>query len=101
MARKNIIDNELRSLVYSITLELMQKYFPEGRIAGKYYYFLNPFRNDTKIGSCVIYIKGPRQGKWVDFSSNQKGDIFDLLARVTGEPVHKIAMQARKAFIEV
>lgn len=96
---KKLIDDELRELVYAVSLELMQQYFPEGKLAGKYYYFLNPYRNDNRLGSCVMQVRGNMMGRWKDFASGDRGDIFDLISKATGTPLVQIAKEARSKFI--
>lgn len=49
---------------------------------GRRIYPLNPARNDRKPGSFVIWVTGDGAGAWKDYATNEKGDVFDLVAYV-------------------
>ena len=37
-----------------------------------------------KRGRISVFILGPKRGKWIDFSSGEKGDMVDLVAKMRG-----------------
>ncbi|AQS46530.1 hypothetical protein BMG03_00985 [Thioclava nitratireducens] len=59
------------------------------------YWTLNPGRADRKVGSFVIWISGPRAGRWNDFSSTQHGDLLDLIALSLGCDLKSAFREAR------
>lgn len=48
------------------------------------YFTLNPGRADRSVGSFVIYMDGPKRGRFNDFASGDHGDVFDLIALSLG-----------------
>ena len=45
---------------------------------------LNPPRADRTPGSFVIYTRGDRAGGWVDYATQEKGDVIDLIVYLRG-----------------
>lgn len=43
---------------------------------------LNPTRNDRNPGSFVIYLSGPKQGRWDEYATGDYGDTVDLVAYI-------------------
>lgn len=44
------------------------------------YWTCNPGRIDRSPGSFVIWLSGPRAGRWNDYATGQRGDLVDLIA---------------------
>lgn len=45
---------------------------------------LNPWREDRKPGSYVIWLDAGREGAWKDFATLDQGDVYDLIRRTKG-----------------
>jgi len=59
--------------------------FPHGRRSGDEWRLAN-IRGDAprKMGSCVITLRGPHAGDWMDFDGNQGGGPISAIEAVTG-----------------
>lgn len=59
--------------------------FPNGRRSGDEWRLAN-IRGDAprKMGSCVITLRGPHAGDWIDFDGNQGGGPISAIEEVTG-----------------
>jgi phage/plasmid primase-like uncharacterized protein len=47
-------------------------------------------------GRLSVFVLGPKRGKWIDFSSGEKGDMIDLIARVRGIDARDALDEARR-----
>lgn len=47
-------------------------------------------------GRISVFILGPKRGKWIDFSSGDKGDMIDLIARIRGIDPRAAIEEARR-----
>jgi len=61
------------------------RFFPHGRRSGDEWRLAN-IRGDAprKMGSCVITLRGPRAGDWIDFDGNQGGGPISAIEEATG-----------------
>lgn len=59
------------------------------------YFTLNPGRADRHVGSFVIWLEGPRAGRWRDFATGQHGDLIDLIALNLGCDLKDAVREAR------
>lgn len=59
--------------------------FPNGRRSGDEWRLAN-IRGDAprKMGSCVITLRGPHAGDWIDFDGNQGGGPISAIEEMTG-----------------
>ena len=59
--------------------------FPHGRRSGDEWLLAN-IRGDAprKMGSCVITLRGPHAGDWIDFDGNQGGGPISAIEEATG-----------------
>lgn len=51
---------------------------------GGLYFTLNPGRADRTVGSFCITMDGPKQGRWHDYATGEKGDVIDLIGLSLG-----------------
>lgn len=51
---------------------------------GDAYWTLNPGRADRSVGSFVVWLGGPKMGRWNDYASGQHGDLLDLICLSLG-----------------
>ena len=73
---------ELKQELGVRALSLCQTLFPEGHVEG----------NELKIGSVhgesgrstSVYIGGERAGNWIDFATDEGGDMIDLIGHARG-----------------
>ena len=56
------------------------KHLPRGKRKGDWWLISSPFRAD-KNPSFVVHLEN---GRWKDLSTGERGDLVDLLARLTG-----------------
>lgn len=59
------------------------------------YFTLNPGRPDRSVGSFVIWLDGPKMGKFRDFASGDHGDLLDLIALSLGCSLKDALAEAR------
>ena len=72
------------------------RFFPHGRRSGDEWRLAN-IRGDAprKMGSCVITLRGPRAGDWIDFDGNQGGKSVPPFAGLFGIWIdHRFRMMA-------
>lgn len=66
---------------------------------------LNPTRNDRNPGSFVIYLSGPKQGRWDEYATGDYGDTVDLVAYInfgrTDRTAKREAMIWAKRFLGI
>lgn len=65
---------------------LARQLAPGGARTGDVYQPINPIRNDRTPGSLVIYVSGPRKGKWREYSPALPGSggPYDFVAYIQG-----------------
>lgn len=49
-----------------------------------------------KRGRISVFVLGPKRGKWIDFSSGERGDMIDLIARCRGIDSRAAVEEARR-----
>ena len=54
----------------------------------------SPFRIDKHPSFCIYFTNG--RVKWKDFSTNEKGDLFDFLQRLWDMPFHDVLSKIKK-----
>lgn len=59
------------------------------------WFTLNPGRADRSVGSFVVWLEGPRMGRWRDFATGQHGDLIDLIALNLGCDLKSAWREAR------
>jgi DNA primase len=63
------------------TLGFCKKHLPRGKKQGQWWLVSSPFRQDRNP-SFVVHL---RDGVYKDLSTDEHGDLVDLLARLTGD----------------
>lgn len=74
---------EIKGMLLDRRHQVAQTYAPPapGSYTDKGAYFtLNPGRADRSVGSFVVWLEGPKMGRWRDFATGQHGDLIDLIA---------------------
>lgn len=61
---------------------LCRELCPGGRREGEYWVAPNPTRDDRHRGSFKIWLRGPKRGGFVDYATDDRGDVLDLIAYV-------------------
>ncbi|CAN0325670.1 unnamed protein product, partial [Chrysoparadoxa australica] len=56
---------------------------------------------DGKNPGLVVYLSGKRQGRWIDFRSDESGSLIDLVGRQTGRTGFGEALQEALAFLGI
>lgn len=56
---------------------------------------LNPGRADRSVGSFVVWLEGPRMGRWNDYATGEHGDLLDLIALSLGCSLGEAFREAR------
>lgn len=72
------IEQKLRDRCEGLVRELL----PAARQEGPYLKIGN-IHGDAG-GSLVVWLTGPKQGKWTDFAADEHGDMLDMIAQVHG-----------------
>lgn len=90
--------DEIKGMLLDRRHQVARAYAPPG--PGSYedkgaYFTLNPGRADRSVGSFVIWLEGPRMGRWRDFASGQHGDLIDLIALNLGCDLKDAVREAR------
>jgi hypothetical protein len=77
--------NDIAARLRASAEEWVPKHFPRGRREGADWRLAN-INGDPprKNGSCVITLRGPHAGDWIDFDGSGGGGPIDALARATG-----------------
>lgn len=65
-------------------IDVAERYRPGGYIDGGLYHCLSPLRADRHIGSFVVNLRGPHQGRFHDFKTGDNGDMLDLIQHTLG-----------------
>lgn len=74
---------EIKGMLLDRRHQVAQTYAPPapGSFTDKGAWFtLNPGRADRSVGSFVVWLEGPKMGRWRDFATGQHGDLIDLIA---------------------
>ena len=73
----------------------MPRLFPNGRRLGDEWRLAN-IRGDAprKSGSCVIALKGPHAGDWIDFDGNHGGGPISAIEQATGLTGYDLIVEA-------
>lgn len=85
MTRQSYSIDEIKAMLTDRAAEVAETYAPRGPgayVQGHEYWTLNPGRADNTVGSFVIWISGPRAGRWCDFAMGGReghGDLLDLI----------------------
>lgn len=74
---------EIKAFLLARCRDVVTRYAPPAQ--GSYedrgqYFTLNPGRADKSVGSFVVWLDGPKMGRWTDFATGQHGDLLDLIA---------------------
>jgi putative DNA primase/helicase len=72
--------NHLKSRLLARLPEALQCLFPKGKICGQQFFIGDTTGEPGK--SLVIELVGSKAGVWIDFATNEQGDIFTLWAKV-------------------
>ena len=90
---------EIKLLLQAGIAGLVLKLAPEGHRSGRYWIAKNPTRNDRKPGSFWIAMSGGAIGCWRDEATGEKGDVFGLIAYLTGAKDFKEALAWAKGYL--
>lgn len=63
---------------------LVRHLVPHGRKAGSSWSAYPPHRESDNPNGFAVYLSGPKAGGWIDFVTQDKGDIFQLIGLVHG-----------------
>lgn len=86
MTRQSYTIDEIKAMLVDRAQDVAESYAPRGPgayVSGHEYWTLNPGRADRRVGSFVIYLSGPKAGRWCDFAMSGRegsGDLIDLIA---------------------
>lgn len=97
-ARQAFSLDEIKGLLLDRRHQVARAYAPPapGSYTDKGAYFtLNPGRADRHVGSFVVWLEGPRMGRWRDFATGQHGDLIDLIALNLGCDLKDAVREAR------
>lgn len=86
------IVSELRSRCEDVARE----YAPGGYVDGGRYWALDPGRDDRKIGSFYVNLRGAYRGRFRDESTGEGGDMLDLIQRATRKGKHEAIEEAKR-----
>lgn len=89
---------EIKDMLLARRDQVVDRYAPPA--PGSYtlhggYWTLNPGRADRSVGSFVVWMDGPKMGRWNDYASNQHGDLLDLIALNLGCTLADALREAR------
>lgn len=101
MTRQAYTIEEIKGMLADRVEDVARHYAPE--VAGSYvdkgkYYTLNPGRADKSVGSFVVNLHGPNQGRFKDFASGDGGDMIDLIQLALNTDI-KGALREARAFL--
>ena len=89
---------EVKSLLMDRRHQVAQQYAPpapESYAEKGAWFTLNPGRADRRVGSFVVWLEGPKMGRWCDFATGQHGDLIDLIALNLGCDLKTAVREAR------
>lgn len=100
-ARQILSAEEVRDLLHAQRHQVAYRYAPS--VTGSYedkggYWTVNPGRPDRHVGSFVIWIDGPKAGRWNDYATGDHGDLLDLIALNMGSDL-KTAFREARSFL--
>lgn len=95
--------DEIKAMLLDRRYQVAQTYAPPapGSFTDKGAYFtLNPGRVDRRVGSFVVWLEGPKMGRWRDFGPTvpDHGDLLDLIALNLGCDL-KAAWREARSFL--
>jgi len=96
--RQSFSLEEIKGMLLDRRHQVARQYAPPapGSYTDKGAYFtLNPGRADRSVGSFVVWLDGPRMGRWRDFASGQHGGLLDLIALNLGCDLKDALREAR------
>lgn len=103
--RQTLSVEDVKALLHDQRHRLAYHYAPA--VQGSYedkggWWTVNPGRPggrpDKSVGSFVVWLDGPRAGKWKDFATGDGGDLLDLIARSLGCDL-KTAFREARSFL--
>ncbi|MDD8022445.1 MAG: toprim domain-containing protein [Paracoccaceae bacterium] len=99
--RQMLSVEDIKDLLHARRADVAYHYAPTAQ--GSYedkggYWTLNPGRPDRSVGSFVVWIDGPRAGRWNDYATGQRGDLLDLIALNLGSDL-KTAFREARSFL--
>jgi hypothetical protein len=103
-ARQTYSLEEIKDMLLARRDQVVARYAPPapGSYTDKGAYFtLNPGRADRSVGSFVIWLDGPKMGRWCDFAMSGKeahGDLLDLICLNLGCDL-KDGLREARAFL--
>ena len=63
----------------------LSNWLPDGKVSGGEYLARNPRRNDQRLGSFSVKVRGEKVGVWADFSTGDRGsNLISLYAYLLG-----------------
>lgn len=97
-ARQTLSVEDVKDLLHAQRHQVAYRYAPA--VPGSYedkggYWTLNPGRPDRRVGSFVVWIDGPKAGRWNDYATGDKGDLLDLIALNLGCSLKDAFREAR------
>lgn len=97
-ARQTLSVEDVKDLLHAQRHQVAYRYAPA--VPGSYedkggYWTLNPGRPDRSVGSFVVWIDGPKAGRWNDYATAEKGDLLDLIALNLGCTLKEAFREAR------
>lgn len=82
---KPVAFSEIVARLQGRVMDVAERYAPGGRVDGGRYWALNPGRpGDARIGSFVVNLSGPHEGRWCEFTTGATGDMLDLIQMALG-----------------
>lgn len=100
-ARQHLTVEEIKDLLHAQRHQVAYAYAPPTQGSyqdGPGYWTLNPGRADRRVGSFVVWLDGPKAGRWNDYASGQHGDLLDLIALNLGCDL-KMAFREARSFL--
>lgn len=102
MTRPAYTIDEIKAMLAERAGDVARNYAPraEGSYhSGHEYWTLNPGRADRRVGSFVVYVSGPKAGRWRDFAmsgTEAHGDMIDLIRLSLGCDLREAIRDARR-----
>lgn len=88
--------DEIVSELRSRCEDVARAYAPGGHVDGGRYWALDPGRDDRKIGSFYVNLRGAYRGRFRDESTGEGGDMLDLIQRATRKGKHEAIEEAKR-----
>jgi hypothetical protein len=102
MTRQSYSLDQIKAMLTDRAADVAEAYAPRAPgayVQGDEYWTLNPSRADRSVGSFVIWISGPRAGRWCDFAMGGReghGDLLDLIAMSLNVDIAEAIREARR-----